>query len=195
MSFTVVEFMDSAMAVVPSTWLETTAQCSWTNVNVRKRVMNLAALNISWAKHPIRKVWHTTDNYELADKKCLQYMENSCPETDDGTANNGKRVRRPPRTYSSSEDESPPQPRKQARTVVPCENPVDVPTPPSCVAASPSTHAPSRRTLEDSYIEEQTSSQAVEGMTHGEEEGASGMAVLIKHNHGGNEEAPIENNR
>lgn len=44
-----------------------------------------------------------TYNYDLADKKCLQYMDNSCPETDDGTTNNQKRVCRRPRTYSSSE--------------------------------------------------------------------------------------------
>ncbi|XP_060797920.1 uncharacterized protein LOC132899885 [Neoarius graeffei] len=50
-------------------------------------------------------------------------------------------------------------------------------------SSSPSTHvspAPSRRTLEESYIEEQTSSDPVEGMTHGEEEGASGMAAVIR---------------
>ncbi|XP_060779999.1 uncharacterized protein LOC132888072 isoform X2 [Neoarius graeffei] len=50
-------------------------------------------------------------------------------------------------------------------------------------SSSPSTHvspAPSRRTLEESYIEEQTSSDPVEGMTHGKEEGASGMAAVIR---------------
>ncbi|KAM4560580.1 uncharacterized protein PAE49_012780 isoform 3-T3 [Odontesthes bonariensis] len=36
------------------------------------------------------------DNYKLAEKKYVQYMVNSCTETDDGTAINQKRVRRPP---------------------------------------------------------------------------------------------------
>ncbi|XP_063068732.1 uncharacterized protein LOC134460210 isoform X1 [Engraulis encrasicolus] len=52
--------------------------------------------------------------------------------------------------------------------------------PHSSVAASPSTHAPNHQTCEDSSIEEQTSGQAVEGMTHDKEEEASDLAVLIK---------------
>lgn len=179
MSYTVVEFMDSAMAVVPSTWLEMTAQvrglqfvCLSSLLSVSfQRVLRhidfiyififltnrgaynahgqmwtsgkrswtllcltLAGRNILLGKSGTKQVssicyvlfWKKsifvytmefvllldqksspyTDSYDLADKKCLQYMENSCPDTDDCTVNSHKRVHRTAREYSSSEGEA-----------------------------------------------------------------------------------------
>ncbi|KAM4562493.1 uncharacterized protein PAE49_010928 [Odontesthes bonariensis] len=82
--------------------------------------------------------------------------------------------------WSFVAEESALQPRKQARNVRRRESPVEqhIPSPPSYqsrVAASPSSHAPSTQTGEDSDIEHETLPLEFEGMTLGE-----GMAVLIK---------------
>ncbi|XP_063755727.1 uncharacterized protein LOC134875193 [Eleginops maclovinus] len=123
--------------------------CYWTPLNVRKHVINCSEPNRSWAKHPVKKVWYTTNSYTKADRKCLRLMDSSSVETEDDATVHQSRPRRRPRRFnsdSSSDDDSIPTARKQSRTVGMSGSPVgqqiSLLTPPS-YGSKPLTHVAS----------------------------------------------------
>ncbi|KAK7172217.1 hypothetical protein R3I93_004507 [Phoxinus phoxinus] len=65
-NFTIVEFSDSAMEVVPSSWVDRSTGailCYWTAHNMRAQVSACHLPNKSWAKYAVKKIWLCTATF------------------------------------------------------------------------------------------------------------------------------------
>ncbi|XP_051980824.1 uncharacterized protein LOC127642182 [Xyrauchen texanus] len=109
--YAVVEFTeDSAVEVVPTSWLEVTKEgtfCYWTFGNARKLVKNCTMPDkAKWRRCLVKKIWLRTDSYTKGVQKCRRVVETSNIETEDSSTINKKRAHKKPPRFQSATDSS-----------------------------------------------------------------------------------------
>ncbi|KAK7138447.1 hypothetical protein R3I94_013920 [Phoxinus phoxinus] len=186
-NFTIVEFSDSAMEVVPSSWVDRSTGailCYWTAHNVRAQVSACHLPNKSWAKYAVKKIWLCTDSYDKAMKKCRRLMDTSSIETEDDASVHKRQCKRPRRfmTDSSSDDESVPQMRKSVRTECVSGSPVCPQLPPPPAYESTPHRKPAGRPELDGSIMTQAEAELItqREVRHHTEGGGSAMETEMR---------------
>ncbi|XP_039511747.1 uncharacterized protein LOC120467051 [Pimephales promelas] len=109
--YSVVEFTeDSAVEVVPTSWLEVTKEgtfCYWTYGNARQLVKNCAMPDkAKWSKCLVKNFWLRTDSYTKGVQKCRRVVETSNIETEDSSTTNKKRAHKKPQRFLPETDSS-----------------------------------------------------------------------------------------